>query len=228
MNICSTPPDPKQNSLQLFMQSNEFSKRLALRLLPVPTLGNNSAGKDERWFFEIMGNKDLIKYIASHQSGYKIEDIKNANWVAQNGYFELLRLYQHLLWISDKTILWCAFRGRFDIVKWLFTRRKNTCIGCVRYAALLGYKTTIVNWLERKFHMKKCARVPRKEWQRYQNQSDEEDSIVALNDGRRYHRRHCHVGGSMHSISEIIGQINDATHDRLILPSVQLLDDDRD
>jgi hypothetical protein len=73
-------------------------------------------------FFAVLGNKDLLRYIVSFQSGRKWDNINEADWMAEQGFLSLLISKYHR---GERLKNWqraaerASYSGHLDILCWL-------------------------------------------------------------------------------------------------------------
>ncbi len=90
---------------------------------------------DEEAFFVVLGNKDLWLHIKSFmfpgQKSSSIDDYKNGDLAASQGYLSLIKLRENLLF-SVNAINYAAENGHLETVQWLHYNRIEEFVGAVK------------------------------------------------------------------------------------------------
>jgi ankyrin repeat protein len=106
---------------------------------------------NERAFFQVMTNSNLLKEITKWQRGKKWDEITSGDWCALNGHLSLLKAKCDLKFTIN-AMDWAAQKGYLDIVNWLHENRTEGCTyRAMDYAAKNGH-IHIVKYLHYTYH----------------------------------------------------------------------------
>jgi hypothetical protein len=112
-------------------------------------------GPTEAWFFDVLGNIDLLRYMTRPplQKGYRWEDVckpTNGDWAAHHGHLNLIKYAERNgkpLMFTPLAMDLAARNGDLKVVKWLHKNRKEGCTtDAMDHAARNGH-LQVVQWL---------------------------------------------------------------------------------
>jgi hypothetical protein len=114
------PPQPPYQS-----QSNGQSFNTAGQM---EVTAVHTKDPEDEWFFEVLGNMDLLRYITRMQNGDHHQDFR-ANWgdyAAERGFLGLMKYKQNALSYSHDAMDIAAENGHLAVVKWLHENKEES------------------------------------------------------------------------------------------------------
>jgi hypothetical protein len=77
-----------------------------------------NSNHDHSWFFDVLGNFDLLRYIILLQEG-------RGDWAAKTGKLHLLKDPKSTLKYTTKAFDGAAANGHLEVIKWLHENKKD-------------------------------------------------------------------------------------------------------